>query len=148
MLSIKNEREMMIAPCGINCTYCYAHHKKEKQCQGCRQTDNGKPEHCKKCKIRICSDERRILFCCDCTEYPCVLIKRLDKSYQTRYNESILNNMMILNARGIDYYLSVEKERLKCPECNGILNIHDKKCSECGKIFEVNRLDPRENRKK
>jgi ribosomal protein S27AE len=44
--------------------------------------------------------------------------------------------MKVVNEKGMDYYLKHEKERLKCPECSGVLNIHHKKCSECGKVFE------------
>jgi len=140
MLEITNNEEKMIAFCGMNCTYCYAHHKKKKPCLGCRLSDEGKPEHCRKCKIKGCANERAVLFCFDCFDYPCVLIKRLDKSYRTRYSESLINNMKVINEKGMDYYLRFENERLKCPECGGILNIHHKKCSECSKIFEVYEL--------
>ncbi|HCL56566.1 MAG TPA: hypothetical protein DHW82_06100 [Spirochaetia bacterium] len=130
----------MIASCGINCTYCYAHLKKKKPCPGCRLSDDGKPEHCRKCKIKDCTNERNIIFCSDCPDYPCVLIKRLDKSYRSRYHESLINNMMIINKKGMQVYLEMEKERLKCPECNGVLTFQHKQCSECGKVFEVQEL--------
>jgi len=137
MMQLTNADEKMIAVCGMNCAYCYAHHKKKKPCLGCRQSDEGKPEHCRKCKIKDCANNMRASLCSECSDYPCVLIKRLDKSYRTRYNESLVNNMKVITEKGIEYYLKFEKERLKCPECGGILNIHHKKCSECGKIFEV-----------
>jgi hypothetical protein len=130
----------MIAYCGINCTYCYVHHKKKKPCLGCRLNDEGKPEHCRKCKIKACAKERNILFCFGCSDYPCVLIKRLDKSYRTRYQESLISNMKIISEKGLDYYLKFEKERLTCPECSGILNIHQKKCAEGGKIFAIDKF--------
>ncbi len=132
--------EKMVAACGMNCTYCYAHHKKKKPCQGCRLSDEGKPEHCRKCKIKDCTSEKQIHFCSECLEYPCILIKRLDKSYRSRYNESLVNNMKVIGKKGMEYYLAFEMERLKCPECNGILNLHHKKCSDCGKIFQVAEL--------
>jgi len=137
MMQITNVEEKMIAACGMNCSYCYAHHKKKKPCLGCRLSDEGKPEHCRKCKIKDCANEKNLLFCSECSDYPCVLIKRLDKSYRTRYNESLVNNMKVINEKGMDYYLKFEKERFKCPECNGVLSIHHKICSECGKQFEV-----------
>lgn len=140
MLEITNEEEKMIAYCGMNCAYCYAHHKKKKPCLGCRLSDEGKPEHCRKCKIKDCANEKDVLFCYDCSDYPCVVIKRLDKSYRTRYNESLISFMQVINEKGMDYYLKFEKERLKCPECSGTLNIHHKKCSECEKLFEVSEL--------
>ena len=137
MLEIKTQEQKMIAFCGMNCAYCYVNHKKKKKCLGCRLSDEGKPEHCRKCKIKECANSRNVIFCFDCSDYPCGVIKRLDKSYRTRYNESLINNMRVISEKGMEYYLNFEKERLKCPECFGFLNIHNKKCSECGKTFEV-----------
>ncbi len=135
MLEITTDQEKMVAYCGMNCTYCYAHHRKKKPCPGCRLSDEGKPEHCRACKIKDCANEKSILFCSDCADYPCVLIKRLDKSYRTRYNESLIGTMNLISEKGMERYLKIEEERLKCPECGGILNIHHKKCCDCGKIF-------------
>ncbi|QEN04750.1 DUF3795 domain-containing protein [Thiospirochaeta perfilievii] len=139
-MEITNSEEMMIAVCGMNCIYCYVHHKKKKPCLGCRQSDKGKPEHCQKCKIKECAYDKGLLFCSECSDYPCILIRRLDKSYRIRYNESLINNMKVINEKGMNYYLSFEKERLKCPECSGVHNIHQKTCSECGKTFKVSEL--------
>lgn len=137
-MEIKNEEEKMIAYCGMNCSYCYVHQKNKKPCPGCRHELEGKPEHCRKCKIKDCANEKHVLFCSDCPQYPCVLIKRLDKSYQTRYKESLINNMKIISEKGMSYYLETEKVRLKCSECGGVLNIHDKQCSGCGKVRRTN----------
>lgn len=125
--------EKMVAPCGMNCTYCYVHHKKKKPCMGCRVESDNKPASCRKCKIKICAEEKGLTLCDECTEFPCVLVKRLDKSYQKRYDESLVKNLKIIREQGMDIYLSQEKQRLKCPECDGILNVHDKICSLCGK---------------
>lgn len=141
MLEILKNEEKMIATCGMNCSYCYAHLKKKKPCLGCRLSDEGKPEHCRKCKIKDCANDKKKLFCSDCSEYPCVLIKRLDKSYRTRYNESLINNMKVINEKGFNYYINYEKDRLKCPDCGGALSIHHKKCSDCGQVFEVHKLE-------
>ena len=131
----------MVATCGMNCTYCYAHHKEKKPCLGCRLSDEGKPEHCRKCKIKDCAAQKQVQFCSKCDDYPCLLIKRLDKSYRTRYNISLINNMKVIDEKGIKYYLTFEQERLKCPECHGVLSLHHKKCSECGKISDVYKLE-------
>jgi hypothetical protein len=109
------------------CAYCYAHHKKKKPCLGCRLSDEGKPEHCRKCIAKDCAKEKGVLFCYDCSDYPCVLIKRLDKSYRTRYNESLIGYMKVINEKGMDFYLRFEKERLKCPECRKIFEVSELK---------------------
>ncbi len=132
---------IMMAPCGINCTHCYAHLRMKKPCPGCRLSDEGKPEHCRKCKIKDCAVQGGHQFCADCGDYPCVLIKRLDKSYRTRYNESLVLNMEVITQKGMDYFLAFEKNRLTCPDCGGSLSIHHKKCVPCGKVFEVGPLE-------
>ncbi len=53
------------------------------------ESDN-KPASCRKCKIKICAEEKGLTLCDECTEFPCVLVKRLDKSYQKRYDESLV----------------------------------------------------------
>ncbi len=128
-----NHDKKMVAPCGMNCTYCYVHHKKKKACLGCRVVSGDKPASCIKCKIKACTAERNLEFCYECSDYPCTLIKRLDKSYQTRYQESLIQNMTLIKDKGMTYYLTHEKKRLKCSSCEGYLNVHDKKCSCCGK---------------
>lgn len=48
----------MVAPCGMNCTYCYVHHKSKKPCSGCRMGDENKPSSCLKCKIeKVCEEK-------------------------------------------------------------------------------------------
>ena len=44
----------MFAPCGMNCLVCYKHCCHKKPCAGCLNSDKGKPEHCRKCKIKDC----------------------------------------------------------------------------------------------
>ena len=131
----------MVAVCGMNCSYCYAHLKKKKPCPGCRQSGEGKPDSCRKCNIKSCSIEKGVIFCSECHEYPCILIKRLDKSYRTRYDESLVRNLEVIHTKGMDYYINFEKERFQCPECGGTLNLHHKQCSECGQVFTVRKLD-------
>ena len=51
----------MFAPCGMNCKVCYKHCYSKKSCGGCFLSDEEKPEHCRKCKIKDCVIERLIL---------------------------------------------------------------------------------------
>lgn len=127
----------MVAPCGICCTFCYVHLRKKKPCPGCRFSGEGKPNHCRKCKIKDCIDEKGLKLCSDCPDYPCLLIKRMDRSYRTRYKESLVKKMELIKENGMDNFLAAEAERLRCPHCRGALSIHDKLCSECGKLIDV-----------
>ena len=140
-MTSNEDSEKMVATCGMNCTYCQSHLRKKKPCIGCRFHDEGEPVHCKKCKIRDCASEKEVYFCSECADYPCILIKRLDKSYRTRYNESLINNLNVIDGKGMKYYLEFEQERLKCPECHGVLSFHHKECFECKKISDVYELE-------
>jgi len=132
-----SHNEKMVAPCGMNCTYCYVHHKKKKPCMGCREESDNKPISCRKCKIKACVISKNLSFCNDCDVFPCILIKRLDKSYQKKYQESLIKNLKTIKERGMESFLSLDKDRLKCPNCEGVVNIHDKICSLCGGKFEI-----------
>ena len=80
----------MFAPCGMNCKVCYKHCYHKKPCAGCLNSDKGKPEHCRKCKIKDCIKEKSLSYCFECAKYPCSLIKNLEKSYNKRYQVNIL----------------------------------------------------------
>lgn len=123
----------MLAPCGITCAVCYVHLKKKKPCLGCRGQDASKPEHCRKCEIKDCTIDRGIKFCFECPAFPCAIIKRLDKSYRHRYQVSLIENGMRIKIVGTKQYLLEEKEKWTCPDCGGIISLHDRICSECGK---------------
>lgn len=121
----------MVAPCGINCTYCYVHHKKKKPCAGCNMGGDNKPLSCQKCKIKQCVEEQQHHYCYECKDFPCKLLKRLDKSYQIRYQESLIKNLKCIQSKGLAYFLDAERLRFTCPECGHEVNIHDKICCHC-----------------
>lgn len=122
---------IMFAPCGMNCKVCYKHCYTKKPCDGCFKTDKGKPEHCRKCKIKDCVKLKGVSYCYECSEYPCKLIKNLEKSYNTRYGASLVENSHFVKANSLDAFMEQQKKRYTCPNCGGIISIHDSKCSEC-----------------
>ena len=82
----------MFASCGMNCLVCYKHCYHKKPCAGCLNSDMGKPEHCRKCKIKDCIKGKGLSYCFECPDYPCKLIKNLEKSYNKRYQASLMEN--------------------------------------------------------
>ncbi len=129
-LSIQNT---MFAPCGMNCMVCYVHLKKKKPCGGCRCDDDSKPERCKKCEIKICAKEKGISYCFECEDFPCQKITSLEKSYLKRYRVSLMENSTTVKNMGLEYFFKKEKTKWNCLECKGVISLHDKECSECGK---------------
>lgn len=121
----------MFAPCGMNCLVCYRHCCHKKPCAGCLNRDLGKPEHCRRCSIKDCIQGKGISYCFECLNYPCKQIKNLEKSYNQRYQASLMENSEFVRQNGLEKFMEMEKEKHTCPRCGGILSIHDRACSEC-----------------
>lgn len=125
----------MFAPCGMNCMVCYKHcyTKKTKQsCAGCMGESTGKPEHCRKCKIKDCVQSKGITYCYECSDFPCKLIKNLESSYNKHYSESLIENSKTAKEKGIPHLMEAHIKKYICTKCGGIITLHDKVCTECG----------------
>lgn len=132
----------MFAPCGMNCMVCYKHCYHKKPCEGCIKGDRGKPEHCRKCRIKDCIKEKGLSYCFECALYPCKQVKALEKSYNTRYHSSLMANSRAVQGLGLNVFLEQQKAAYTCPKCGGIISFHDAECSECRyKIKEVLSMD-------
>ena len=129
---------IMLAPCGMNCMVCYKHCYAKKPCPGCMLGDLNKPEHCRKCKIKDCANERGYTYCFECTDFPCKFIKSLEKSYNKRYFESLVRYSLEAKEKGIDTFMVSQREKWTCPYCGGVISLHDGECSECQTKIERN----------
>ena len=119
------------SPCGMNCMICYAHLKEKNPCPGCLVSDINKPERCKECKIKMCANNKDVKYCFECKIFPCVQIKKLEKSYNKRYKTSLIENSKLVKKIGIKGFQNKEKEKWLCTKCSGVIIIHDGICSEC-----------------
>ncbi|MBS7009574.1 DUF3795 domain-containing protein [Anaerostipes sp.] len=122
---------VMFAPCGMNCLVCYKHCFHKKPCSGCLKGDEGKPEHCRRCRIRECTAGKNLSYCYECADFPCRRIKSLEKSYNSRYHTSLIENSNTVKLYGIEALLEQHQKKYKCPKCGGIISLHDQECSEC-----------------
>ena len=122
----------MLAPCGMNCTVCYAHLRKKRTCTGCRGPEESQPDYCRRCQIRDCALNHGIDFCFECQSFPCRLIKRMDKRYRERYQVSLIENAIRIQTGGAKQFLMEEKEKWACSHCGGVISLHDRACSKCG----------------
>ncbi len=127
-LKIEN---IMLAPCGMNCMVCYKYCYVDKTCPGCLSGDLNKPGHCRNCKIKDCVKEKKYTYCFECLDFPCKLIKNLEKSYNKRYDESLIKNSIEVKEEGIDTFMVYQREKWTCPCCDGVISLHDGECSEC-----------------
>lgn len=125
----------MFAPCGMNCMVCYKHCYHKKPCPGCLAGDAGKPEHCRKCRIKDCVRDRGLAYCFQCPEFPCRDIRSLEKSYTARYRVSLVQSSLTAKEQGIDALMALQRESYTCPECGGVVSLHDAECSECHRKY-------------
>lgn len=123
----------MFAPCGMNCMVCYKHCNHKKPCEGCLENEEGKPGHCRTCRIKTCVNSKGLLHCFACMEFPCSHIRLLEKSYRTRYGVSLIENSTYVKEHGLEEFMKRQKEQYTCAACGGVVSLHDAVCSECGK---------------
>lgn len=120
----------LFAPCGMNCLVCYRHSRRKNPCAGCLISGN-QPEHCRKCVIKTCVQAKSLTYCYECRDSPCKRIKSLEKSYNTRYDVSLIENSRYVRQHGLEAFMAWQRTRYTCPSCGGIISLHDGACSDC-----------------
>ena len=70
-------------------------------------------------------------YCFACSDFPCKFIKNLEKSYNKRYQASLIENSRFVQRHGLDMFMQTQKETYTCSKCGGIISVHDGACSEC-----------------
>jgi hypothetical protein len=126
---------ILVAPCGIYCGVCRGFMRPKNKCSGCRIDSELKPAYCKTCIIVNCELRAKTEsgFCYDCEKFPCQRMKQLDKRYRTKYNTSLIQNLIVIKEKGMQTFLKLEKEKRTCTICGSIISIHDKGCGTCNK---------------
>jgi hypothetical protein len=125
----------LIAACGINCGVCIAHLRAKNRCAGCNSDEAGKVKHIAVCRLKNCAEmgisEQK--FCFECSSFPCIRQRQLDKRYRTKYGTSTIENLKNIREVGLESFVAREKERWKCPECGGVVCMHKESCIYCGR---------------
>jgi len=136
----QSDLTILITPCGLNCARCRFHLRERKPCPGCRSIDpRDKSSACANCKIRNCPKfaEGGYDFCSACPDYPCVDMKRLIKRYQTKYAVSIPENMLRIQAVGVEQFAIEDRAHWSCPHCGELLCMHHPECIYCGHSWRI-----------
>lgn len=126
----------LIAPCGINCGTCIAFFgytmsgkRRKHSCNGCWSRKNLCAFIKKKCN-KLANNQHD--YCFECNDFPCEILEKLDSTYVEKYGMSLVENLKDLQRKGIDEYLKCEEDQWKCPSCEGVICVHNKKCYKCG----------------
>jgi len=127
-------KRRLIAPCGMNCYICKFYYREKNKCPGCRGDDKNKSKGCRDCIIINCDEIKKnnSEFCFECSNIPCKRLTNLDTRYRTKYHMSMLENLDFIKENGIKPFLEKEKQKWKCPKCEGIITCHGGMCLNCG----------------
>lgn len=127
-----------LAPCGINCKLCSRHmDKKRPPCLGCLSGGSPTSTHCKTCRIKLCAFEQSLQYCFECDKFPCKRIKPLEKRYREHYGVLLLEIAQIARRDGVDTLLKQQLAAHACPDCGGLISLHTRQCSECGRQHPI-----------
>ena len=104
------DKNILEAPCGIHCGLCALHQAisdeklktqlaerlnlalEKVACPGCRPIDGHCPVIGEQCATWVCSKEKGIEFCSECTEFPCVkLMPCADRASKLPHNIKIFS---------------------------------------------------------
>lgn len=131
-----SDPQLLVAPCGINCRLCRAYVRigQSLPCPGCRGEDTSKPRSCVHCRMKNCEKlvQNGSSFCYECDEFPCFLVKRLDKRYRLKYSTSVIDNLRYIQQHGLEAFAVMDEQRWTCPQCSALMSMHLPGCQACG----------------
>ncbi|MBN2617742.1 MAG: DUF3795 domain-containing protein [Spirochaetales bacterium] len=125
-------KKVSVAPCGVICDICQGFQRTKNRCVGCNSV-GFKPNHCSSCSIKTCPEKLgdETLLCSDCSKFPCIRIKKLDKRYREKYGESPIENLENIKKMGADEFINTAQAKWTC-SCGNLLCVHSNVCLKCG----------------
>lgn len=130
---------MSIAPCGLNCELCHGFQRAKNTCGGCN-SDTVRPGYCLTCIIKNCPEkggDTTKICGTDCSRFPCRRLRDLDKRYRTKYGESCLENIALIEEIGLEAFAERDAVKWRCPQCGEILCCHRGVCLHCGAVNDL-----------
>lgn len=133
---LKDTKNNLIAPCGMNCALCLGYQRDKNKCNGCRNEANikYKTKHNENCVIKNCDiiKNNNSGFCYECQKFPCKRLKDLDKRYKTKYSMSMIENLNNIKQNGVGEFVVSEDIKWKCNNCDSLICVHRNTCLNCG----------------
>jgi len=131
----------LLAPCGMDCSTCsfylaYINGVPRKRgqifhCIGCRPRNKQCAYLRGQCELLAIN---KIDFCFECDRYPCERLRKFDRRYRRMYGVSPIENLEVIHTKGIVFFLKQQHKRHGCPNCGGMISVHNKKCFVCDKV--------------
>lgn len=129
---------MLIAPRGMNCALRagYLSFKNDIRsegvrmisCAGCR-IRNKKCAFLKKACPKLSTGE--LVFCYECTSFPCGRLRTIDKRYRARYRMSMIDNLNFIRENGMAKFIESQEKTWKCSNCGELRSCHNGLCFKC-----------------
>jgi len=97
----------------------------EIRCEGCRG-----PVDClwtPNCRIVACIQERGIIFCHECADFPCDDLS----AFSADRSDIPLSNLRRLAEVGLAAWLAEQEARWRCPACGKPVDIYSETCRAC-----------------
>ena len=128
---MSDERNRLVAPCGIDCGNCALHlsrhdsaamdrllargiPREKLPCDGCRNAEGDCPVIDEKCKTYACVVEKDVDFCFECGDFPCSkLCPSSDRANVLPHNLKVFN-LATIERKGVEGFVKVsgDLERL------------------------------------
>jgi uncharacterized protein DUF3795 len=131
----------LVAPCGMDCWACSFYlafitgipKRRGSICHrtGCRPRNKQCAYLKGQCELQ---PKNKINFCFECDRYPCDRLRKLDQRYSGCYGVSPIENLELIRAKGVAFFLRQQHERQGCPNCGGMISVHNRKCFACDKV--------------
>ena len=110
-------------------------------CQGCRSEKLYMQPGCAQCQIRACAEEKDIIHCGLCAEFPCDQIKAFQNDGRVHHLD-VLANLEELTVKGADQWLAEQTQRWTCA-CGTRFSWYEEFCPTCGAPLNSYGPDPR-----
>ncbi len=153
------ETNPLLAACGLYCGACYHYRASSYDsdrlsaeaarrgrnvegftCQGCRSDQLYIYPGCAQCEIRACADDRGILHCGLCAEFPCDRIRAFQNDGRVHHLD-IVTQLERLREIGAEQWLAEQKQKWTCA-CGEPFSWYEETCCNCGRPLASYGADP------
>jgi hypothetical protein len=122
-----NDRERLVAPCGIDCGICEMHMAGENPkimavmvakgfareklpCAGCRNIAGNCPVLPASCATYTCAGGRGVEFCVECADYPCAMLNPAADRADVLPHNTKLFNLGVIKRDGVSGFIAVSAD--------------------------------------
>lgn len=135
------------AVCGLFCTACSVYigtnhdpkrlgiiaksmlmNAEDLLCHGCRSDTRN--AYCRACTFVECAQQKGILFCGECAEYPCAALKEFQAAMPHRIE--LWEDQQRIQEIGANAWYEEKVRHYSCPSCQTINSAYDAQCYQCG----------------